>query len=137
MAGLALFAYSFSFKHTDLMGDLGPGFLPGLVGALLAVLGAIQAIKARPSQITTAEKGRILLAVVFFAAAAIYALLFTWIGFSWPSFVFLIAVMTLLGHRTPRSIATYTAVSAVFVFLVGWVLLDVLDVPLRGVWFIN
>ena len=36
--GLALFAYSLSFHETDLMGDLGPGFLSGLVGVILAVL---------------------------------------------------------------------------------------------------
>ena len=42
--GLGLFIYSFSFHSGDLMGDLGPGFLPGLVGALLAVLGLVQLI---------------------------------------------------------------------------------------------
>lgn len=135
--GVALFAYSFSFRQADLMGDLGPGFLPGLVGALLAVLGAIQAIRAKHSAASTTEKGRTAMAVVFFVAVSMYALLFTWFGFSWPSFIFLVSVMALLGHRTLRSLVTYTVVAAVFVLLVGWVLLDVLAVPLRGVWFIN
>lgn len=135
--GLALFAYSFSFHETDLMGDLGPGFLPGLVGVILAVLGAIQALFPGNKAAEPVDKDRIVLAVVFFLAVAAYAALFGRFGFSWPSFAFLVAVMTLLGARKPRSILVYAAGSAVFVALVGWVLLDVLAVPLRGVWFLN
>ncbi|QDZ12821.1 tripartite tricarboxylate transporter TctB family protein [Devosia ginsengisoli] len=135
--GLGLFAYSLSFRETDLMGDLGPGFLPGLVGVILAILGTLQAIRPGNKQAEPIDRQRFILAVVFFLAVAVYALFFAWFGFSWPSFVFLIAVMSLLGGRSPRSLAIYALLSAVFVGLIGWVLLHVLSVPLRGVWFLN
>lgn len=135
--GLGLFIYSFSFHSGDLMGDLGPGFLPGLVGALLAVLGLVQLIWPGADKREAIEGDRVWVVLAFTTLVGAYAVLFAAFGFSWPSFGFLVAVMLLLGGRTPRLITGYVIGSAIFVFLVGFVLLHVLSVPLRGVWFLN
>ena len=135
--GLGLFIYSFSFHSGDLMGDLGPGFLPGLVGALLGVLGLVQLIWPGADKREAIEGDRVWVVLAFTALVGAYAVLFAAFGFSWPSFGFLVAVMLLLGGRTPRLITGYVIGSAIFVFLVGFVLLHILSVPLRGVWFLN
>jgi putative tricarboxylic transport membrane protein len=135
--GLGLFIYSFSFHSGDLMGDLGPGFLPGLVGALLGILGLVQLIWPGEAKREPIEGDRVWIVLAFTALVGAYAVLFAAFGFSWPSFGFLVAVMLLLGGRTPRLITGYVIGSAFFVFLVGFVLLHVLSVPLRGVWFLN
>jgi hypothetical protein len=135
--GLALLAYSFTFRSPNLMGDPGPGFLPGVVGALFAVLGTILAIKPGNEERDPIDIGRVWIVAVFVALTIAYALSFSAIGFSWPSLGFMVATMALLGRRTPAMIAAYVAGSALFVALVGWVLLHVLSVPLHGVWFLN
>lgn len=137
LLGLGLFAYSLSFQTGDLMGDLGPGFLPGLVGLVLAALGLVQLAWPGPDQHEAIDLERVGVTVAFVALMAGYAWLFASFGFSWPSFGFLVLVMLLLGGRSPRLIAGYLIGSAVFVLLVGWLLLHVLSVPLRGVWFFN
>jgi hypothetical protein len=120
----------------DLMGDVGPGFMPMVVGVAMAALGALLAATARPGGgPEPIEPARVPVAIAFAAFALSYAAGFAAFGFSWPTFLSLLAGMTLLGRRNWRLFALHAAGAACFVLVLGQGLKRGLGIPLVGVWF--
>lgn len=134
--GLGLALHARSMPVPDLMGDVGPGFMPQVIGVAMAALGALLAASARsatgPDPI---EPARVPVTIAFAALALAYAAGFATFGFSWPTFLSLLAGMTLLGRRSLARLAVHAVGAAVFVMLLGQGLKRGLGIPLLGVWF--
>jgi len=137
IGGASLASYGHSLEAANLMGDVGPGFFPGLLGLLMAGLGALLAFVGGGGKRSPLSWSRMLLPTGLAGIAIAYAALFGSFGFSLPSFLFLTSAMLLLGKRTARAAATYLVGSALFAAVLGWLLVRLLHVPLTGVWFIN
>lgn len=134
--GLGLALHARSMPVPDLMGDVGPGFMPQVIGVAMAALGALLAASARaaagPDPI---ERTRVPVTIAFAALALAYAAGFATFGFSWSTFLSLLAGMTLLGRRSLARLALHAVGAAVFVMLLGQGLKRGLGIPLLGVWF--
>jgi hypothetical protein len=135
-AGAALALHARTMPVPDLMGDVGPGFMPMVVGVAMAALGALLAATARPGGgPEPIEPARVPVAIAFAAFALAYAAGFAAFGFSWPTFLSLLAGMTLLGRRSWRLFALQATGAACFVLVLGQGLKRGLGIPLVGVWF--
>lgn len=134
--GLALALHARSMPVPDLMGDVGPGFMPQAIGVAMAGLGALLAATAgRGPGPEPIERTRVPVAIAFAALAFAYAAGFATFGFSWPTFLTLLAGMALLGRRSAVPMLLQTAGAAVVVLLLGQGLKRGLGIPLVGVWF--
>lgn len=137
--GIGLVLYGRSLHAANMMGDVGPGFFPMLIGAAMTVLGAVLAYPRRAAPDDGGEPlgERRALAVLFVAAACGYVALFGAVGFSYATVVYLFLAMALLGRRTVGALLVYAASATLLSGALGWLLVRLLSVPLTGVWFIN
>ncbi|WP_028240397.1 tripartite tricarboxylate transporter TctB family protein [Stutzerimonas azotifigens] len=135
VVGLALALYGWNLPTANRLGDVGSGFLPTILGAMIALLGAVLVIAPRSEECLAIGKGRLGTALGFIAAGVAHAALFVWFGFSFPTFAFLAVTMFMLSDHSLRALALSLVVAALFTGLLGWLLYGVLRVPLAHVWF--
>ncbi|WP_158626040.1 tripartite tricarboxylate transporter TctB family protein [Arsenicitalea aurantiaca] len=128
-------------------GDPGPVILPMGLGIVIAVLGAILALR-RPAATVASDgpDGNLetativpaeppILRVVHLVNLVAYAALFERLGFSVSTFLFLAVAIFLLGQRSARGAAIAIGWSLLVTFIVGTGLSTLVGVPLPGVIF--
>lgn len=141
------------------IGDPGPWFFPSTLAIVLIGLGIVLGIgehKRSNSQVEKSDQNEtvdnisseqpsveismlappsIFVRVVILLAVIGYVFLFERAGFSIATTIFLCITTVALSPKKPATIAIAITTSILATLLIGWLLADVVNVPLQGVFF--
>lgn len=137
LLAVIMFFASEQITEQQLMGDPGPLLLPHVVAALMAGLGVVLAFMREGASSTDEEergpRGGLRALIPSAIAVIGYVVLFKYTGFTFATAAYLFAAIAILGDRDLKSRIIYAAVAIAISLVLGYVLTEVLELPLPGV----